>query len=67
LAFSESKSSPSAIQIKFPKVTTSSLKLKYIDLGTSTSNLEDTELKIIITNPLVYSSDLKLKSLEIIF
>jgi hypothetical protein len=63
----ESKASPSKIQIKFSGVTTSSLKLKDIDLGTSTAKIEYYELKIIITNPLVYTSYLKLKSSEIIF
>jgi len=43
------------------------LKSKDIDLGTSTAKLEGSKLKIIITNPLVYTSYLKLKSSEIIF
>jgi len=67
LIVSESKASSSEIQIKFPEVTTSSLKLKDIDLGTSTCKIEDSELKVTIDGPLVYTSDLKLKSCEIIF
>jgi len=63
----ESKDSSSEIQIEFPEIIAGSFKLKDIDLGTSTTKIQDFDLKIFITNPLVYTSYLKLKSFEIIY
>jgi hypothetical protein len=63
----ESKASSYEIQIKFLEVTTSSLKLKDINLGTSTAKLEDSELEVTIVDSLFYTSYLKLKSSEIIY